>query len=420
MPNNNKIAVVTLGCPRNVVDSEEMAGRLAKKGARIVGNAEEAETVIINTCAFIREAKEESIAYVLDALELKSQGRIKRVVVAGCLSQRYPREIARELPGIDAISGKIALSFSPQRVSAVCGHYAYLKICEGCLHSCSFCVIPKIKGPLRSKPPRDILREVSMLDKRNIRELDIIGQDISAYGRDRPGPGGLASLLPRIVERADNIAWIRLLYLNPAHLSPELIEVIASQPKICKYVDLPLQHINGRILRLMNRETGPAGILRLIDRIRSRIPKVALRTSLIVGFPSETEREFKELLRFVRDVRFERLGAFMYSREEGTAAYRFPGQVSQRVKAERLDRLMRCQQGIAAEINRSLLGQDLDVIIDEKDADGAYRGRTQADAPEVDGRVTVNSGRELMPGDIARVKIEKTYEYDLVGKQVSA
>lgn len=415
-----KVHIVSLGCPRNLVDSEIIAARLKKKRLILVEEAEGADTVIINTCSFIRSAKEESIDFILDAIELKKQGKIKKIVVAGCLAQRYPDDLVKELKEVDAFIGRQDLSPSNERALFTPPHYAYLKICEGCFNNCSFCVIPAIKGKFKSRPEEDILREARILDEAGIRELNIIGQDITCFGLDASGKPRLAVLVSKIIRQARNIKWVRMLYLNPLRIDRDLIELIKSEKKLCKYIDMPVQHINDRILKLMNRRTAKKNILSLIARLRRQIPDVAIRTAVIAGFPTETDKEFKELLEFVSEARFERLGAFIYSREEDTAAYNFPDQVPQRAKEERFDALMLAQQEVARNFNRSLKGKVRDVIIDEKAKGATYIGRLGIDAPEVDGEVVVKSAEKLSCGDIIKVKITEGYEYDLVGEKTAA
>ncbi|MDO8662025.1 MAG: MiaB/RimO family radical SAM methylthiotransferase [Candidatus Omnitrophota bacterium] len=409
-----KIGILSLGCPRNLVDSEKLLGRLDLKGYSVV-DIEKADVALINTCAFIEEAKKESIAAILDLVELKKAGRLKKIIVYGCLAQRYKDVLRKELPEVDAFIGKVSLNYSLKRFPITPKHFAYLKICEGCLNACSFCVIPRIKGEFISLPISSIISEVEKFNREKISELNIIGQDITGYGLDLGGKTDLASLISRIVKIAKDIHWIRLLYLHPGRITDGLLTVIKNEPKICKYIDLPVQHINDRMLKLMNRKTVKKEIMKVIERIRKAIPGVALRTSIIVGFPGETDKEFQELLDFVKGTRFERLGAFTFSAEEGTPAYSFNRQVPKKVKSQRLDLIMSAQQEIATEFNRKFLGKSLEVLIDEED-NGTYLGRTQFDAPEVDGLVYIKSKRKLEPGDFVKVKISDTLEYDLVGE----
>jgi ribosomal protein S12 methylthiotransferase len=413
-----KVGILSLGCPRNVVDSESILGRLNLKGYPIV-DMHKADIGIVNTCAFIEDAKKESIDAILDLITLKKEGKLKKVIVYGCLAQRYKTELAGEFPEADAFVGRVSLNHSRAAFSITPRHFSYLKICEGCLNSCSFCAIPQIKGRFTSLDVDSILKKAEAWDKIKVSELNIIGQDTSGYGSDLYGGFKLAELLHKISRKIKNIGWLRLLYLYPdkKRVTDELLDCIAEEPRICKYVDLPIQHINDRILKLMHRHTTQKDILLLLDKIRKRIPGVAIRTSLIVGFPSETEKEFQELAKFVKDARFERLGAFIYSHEEATPAYKMKGQVLRKVKEERLNEIMLRQQKISQEVNQKFLGQTQEVLIDTKEKD-VYLGRTQYDAPEVDGLVYVHSRNKLRPGDFVKVKITDTLEYDLVGEEI--
>ncbi|MCX5693674.1 MAG: MiaB/RimO family radical SAM methylthiotransferase [Candidatus Omnitrophica bacterium] len=411
-----KIGILSLGCPRNLVDSEALAGRLNFKNYTIVEDVTCAQVVLVNTCAFIEEAKRESIDAILDLIELKKQGKLKKIIVYGCLAQRY-KDLVKELPEVDAFVGTPELTHENKRFALTPRHYAYLKICEGCINQCSYCVIPKIKGNLTSLDEASIIRRVKRFNQDKIAELNIIGQDITGFGMDVSGKGQLTGLLRKIASNSVDIGWIRLLYLNPRRVTDELLEFIASSARVCKYIDLPVQHINNRILKIMCRAITKQEIIALIKKIRKAIPGVYLRTSLIVGFPSETEKEFKELLEFIKEAKFERLGAFIYSREEGTPAYSFKGQIPQPLKQERFDRVMSAQRKIAADVNAKFLGKILPVLVEEK-SDGGYAGRTQGDAPEVDGGVYINTQQPLKLGRFTQVKITDTLEYDLVGEPI--
>ncbi len=373
------VGIVNLGCARNLVDSQIIMGRLKKNGHRIV-DVEGADVAIVNTCSFIEEAKAESIDVILELIELKKQGKIKKLIVAGCLAQRYAHELVGELKGVDAYVGALALEkakFHPQ-VSLTPQHFAYLKICESCFNQCSFCAIPKIKGKFSSRTIESVIEEVKYLDRRGVKEINIVGQDITAYGLDIYRKKSLARLLQEIVKAADNIRWIRLLYAFPAHMDEELIDVMANEKKICRYIDMPLQHISDHILKDMNRGITKAETLRLVSTIRKKIPEGSLRTTFIVGFPGETQKDFQELLSFVREARFERAGVFVYSKEEGTPAYDFKNHVPEPVKKERLDLLMSEQQKISQALQGRFLGKTLDVLIDEKQKgeDNVYLGRS--------------------------------------------
>ncbi|HQP09872.1 MAG TPA: 30S ribosomal protein S12 methylthiotransferase RimO [Candidatus Omnitrophota bacterium] len=410
------VGVVNLGCARNLVDAQAILGHLKRHGHHIVG-IEDSEIAIINTCAFVEQAKKESIDTILDALELKKQGKLKKVIVAGCLAQRYGSQLAKEFKDIDAIVGVQQLQKDgvADQVSLTPAHFAYVKICESCYNQCSFCIIPKIKGKFVSRTAASILEEVKRLDERGVREIHIIGQDITAYGMDLYREKSLARLLKQIAAVTKNIRWIRLLYTFPAHVTDELIEVIAREKKICKYIDMPIQHISDPLLKAMNRNITQKETLALIRKIRNRIPGASLRTTFIVGLPGETEENFYELLRLIKSARFEKVGVFVYSREEGTPAYQMADQVPEAVKKRRLDALMSAQQEISRSLQEKFIGRTLEVLVDEeqKGEQGVYLARSEYDAPEVDGIVYVRSGKRLSPGDFVKVRITDAYEYDL-------
>ncbi len=410
-----KIGILSLGCPRNLVDTESLVGRLNFKGYKIIEGVTKADVVLVNTCAFIEDAKLESIDAILDLIELKKQGKIRKIIVYGCLVQRYKEELSKELPEVDAFVGSLELNHETKRFALTPKHYAYLKICEGCVNNCSYCVIPKIKGKLTSLDEPSIIDKVKRFNSEKISELNIIGQDITGFGIDRNGKSQLTALLKKIMHSTPDIGWVRLLYLNPERVTDELLAMIKTQKRICKYIDLPIQHINNRMLSLMRRNITEKEIVSLIQKIRKIIPGVCLRTSLIVGFPSETDEEFKQLFNFVQDIKFERLGAFVYSREEGTPAYNYKGQISKELKDERFNMVMSLQANIATKINSKFLGKSILVLVEDK-LDGAYIGRTQYDAPEVDGLVYINSKKALKKGEFVKVKITDTLEYDLVGE----
>lgn len=419
--NKPKVGIISLGCCRNLVDSQIIVGRLKAKGY-IFTDILKADIGILNTCAFIKEAKEESLAVIQQLVDLKKSGQLKKLIVTGCLPQRYYRELTNHIKEIDAFVGRLALEdklkFRQQFLTAK--HFAYVKICESCFNKCSYCVIPQIRGTFKSRSVESIICEVKSLDRRGVKEINLIGQDTTAFGRDLPGKVSLAGLLPKVIAATRNIEWVRLLYTHPRHFDDALLKVYRTQGKLCKYIDLPLQHINDRILKRMNRHTTKNEILRLLDKIRKALPGVAIRTSIIVGFPGETDKEFQELIGFIEEQKFERLGAFVYSREETTPAYHFRPQVPEKIKHRRFDFLMQTQQVIAEAINRRFLNQGLKVLIDEpeKKNDNIYLGRTEFDAPEVDGVVHVHSRDKLSPGDLVSVKIIDTLEYDLVGERV--
>ncbi|MBP6342442.1 MAG: 30S ribosomal protein S12 methylthiotransferase RimO [Candidatus Omnitrophica bacterium] len=416
-----KVGVINLGCARNLVDSQMILGRLKKNGHRIV-DVEHADIAIVNTCSFIEDARKESIDTILELIELKKQGKIKKVIVAGCLAQRYGKDLVKELKDVDAFVGTPSLNRDdmPTQHLLTPKHFAYVKICESCFNACSFCAIPKIKGKFVSRTIESIAKEVQGLDKQGVKEVNIIGQDITAYGMDIYRQKSLAKLLSHICKDLKNIQWIRLLYAFPAHVTDELIDVMASEPKITPYIDIPLQHISDPLLKNMNRNITTQGTKDLIAKMRSRIKGGFIRTTFIVGMPGETEEQFQELMQYVRESRFERVGVFVYSKEEDTAAFDMPGQVPAQTKRRRMNELMKLQQGISHEIQQSFVGRTLRVLIEEKQegSKDSYLGRSQYDAPEVDGCVYVRSAAELKAGDFVDVRITDAYEYDLAGEVV--
>ncbi|MBU2540970.1 MAG: 30S ribosomal protein S12 methylthiotransferase RimO [Candidatus Omnitrophica bacterium] len=419
MSTKTKVGILSLGCPRNIVDSEGITSRLYLKNFQIV-DINQAEIAIINTCAFLKEAVEESIDKILDLVELKKQGRLRKIIVSGCLPSRYKSQLIHSLPEIDAFIGPQKLSEKNTPILRLTPkHYSYVKITEGCLNKCSFCIIPKLKGKFASRSIESILEEIQSIDINGKKEIDIIGQDISQYGLDLYKEYALDRLLANICKKLKYIKWIRLLYLHPSHITDELIRVVAGEKAICKYIDLPLQHINDVILKRMNRQISKRQIINLIENIRKEIPDVAIRTSFIIGFPGETDKQFKELLKFIEEMRFERLGVFLYSREEDTPAYHFKEQIPEKVKRRRFDELMGLQQSVASSLCRESLNTTCDVIIDEKckDDPDTYLGRTSQDAPEVDGVVYVKA-KDLKIGDIVSVRITDSLEYDLIGEVV--
>ena len=425
-----KVGVVNLGCARNLVDAQMLLGRLKKNGHRIV-EADQAETVIINTCSFIEAARKESIDTILEAVELKKQGKIKKIIVAGCLAQRYGKDLVPEFKGVDAFIGTPTLSKDnmPQQLQLTPKHFAYVKICESCFNACSFCAIPKIKGKFISRTIESVIKEVAELDSRGVKEINIIGQDITAYGMDIYRQRSLARLLKELAKVCNNIQWIRLLYAFPAHMTDELIEVMAKEPRICKYIDMPLQHITDHILKKQNRNITTQGTVDLLKKVRTAVPSGFLRTTYIVGMPGESKADFEQLRAFNKAQRFERVGVFIYSREENTAAAAMSGHVPEKTKKERLDILMRDQQVISKEIQQSFVGRRLKVLIEEKETAPlpgsvqstlpgsmkVYIGRSEYDAPDVDGLVYVRSAKTLQAGDFVEANITDAYEYDLAG-----
>lgn len=443
-----KVGIISLGCPRNLVDSEVLLGMLNENGFEIT-EMEDADIGIVNTCAFIDDAKKESIDIILELIELKKAGGLSYVIVAGCLSQRYGKALLEALPEVDAFIGcdqiegiadvirrldkkrklceisptpVFIYSHTHPRVYVTPPHYIYVKISEGCENLCSYCVIPSIKGKYRSRPVESIVKELEGLPGKNrVSEINIIGQDTTFYGRDLYGRPAIQDLLKRLCNFRDYRRWIRLLYTYPSHISDELIDILAEEHSLCKYIDLPIQHVNDKILRKMNRKMDKKDIRNLIEKIRSRIPQVILRSSVIVGFPGESNEDFKELIDFIKEARFERLGVFTYSREEGTPAYGYRDQIDEGIKLERFNALMSVQREIAVGVNKSYVGKTIEVLIDEEDKNSkdVYIGRTQGDAPEVDGQVFVKA-KDASPGDFVNVKITDTLEYDLVGELVTS
>jgi len=433
---------ISLGCSKNLVDTERVLGRLVERGWLLCEQPEQAEIIIVNTCGFVSDAVQESKQVLTDLATLKKNG-CRGIIAAGCLVERLGNTLSADIPEIDALVGipdadeieaacreilrgrgrlfthkDRAACKDTSRLRITPQHYSYLQITDGCNNRCSYCVIPLIRGPLRSKPLTDVLEEARELASDGVRELNIIGQDTTCYGQDAPGSPSLAELL-RQVSKLD-FTWIRLLYAHPAHLTDDVIDEIANNRRIVKYVDLPIQHINDDLLQRMNRKVGRAQIEGLIARIRSRIPGVALRTTVIVGLPGETDEAFEELLAFIEETRFERLGAFAYSREEGAPAGDFPGQVPERVKQKRLDMVMRRQRRIVGELAESMLGSKIDVVDERKSKTRRrlWEGRTYCDAPDVDGIIYL-SGKELAEGMFAKAVITGSRDYDLEGEVVA-
>ncbi len=439
-----KVALVSLGCARTLVDSEVALGSLEKEGYQIVQDVKHADIAIVNTCGFIEEAKLESIETILNLCELKKKGRLEAVVVLGCLSQRYGDELQKELKDVDAIVGtnnfgdlakvlrpirekkkvfefkakpRFILNEKTGRHLLTPKHYAYIKISEGCINACSYCAIPKMKGTHRSRTIQSVLNEIKTLtSKKKLSEINLIGQDTTAFGYDRNKAFELPKLLTEIA-KLNLVPWVRFLYAHPGHVTEELIEVMAGYPSLCKYIDFPIEHSHDEVLRRMNR-----GVLREkmewgIKTLRRKMPAISIRTAVIVGSPGETEEEFRDLLDFLKEIRFEKLGAFIFSPEEGTKAYKMPHQVPLGIKRERYDAVMSQQQEISRQINDSFLGKSVKVLVDERDPKqtGVFYGRTEGDAPEVDGQVIIHSKKLLKPGDFVNVKISDTLEYDLVG-----
>ncbi len=441
---NMKVLMISLGCDKNLVDSEKMLGLLADHGYEFTDDEQAADAVIVNTCCFINDAKQESIDNLLQMAELRKHGKIKALIATGCLAERYREEIQKEIPEVDEILGTTAIDSlvlaldeiirghssnhyadlqglplaSGRRVVTTGGHFAYLKIAEGCDKHCTYCIIPKVRGNYRSIPEEELTAEAEKLAEGGVKELILVAQETTVYGTDIYGHKCLSELLHRLC-RIDGIRWIRILYCYPEEIDDELIQTIASEPKICHYLDLPIQHASDRILRSMGRRTSKADLVRIISEVREKIPDICLRTTLITGFPGETDEENEELLDFVKEQRFDRLGVFTYSREEDTPAASYPDQVSVNVKKKRQRQLMELQQKIAFEKAASMHGTELEAIVEGRIVeDNVYVTRTYRDAPGVDGLLFVNSDRELMTGDFIKVHVMGSDEYDLTGDEI--
>ncbi len=433
---------ISLGCDKNLVDSEVMLGIVEKNGYRIVDSEEDADIIVINTCCFIHDAKEESIQTILEMAEYKKTGRLKALIVTGCLAQRYKEEILSEIPEVDAVLGtasydKIAETIrralerggfvelsdinalplvDTKRLVTTGGHFAYLKIAEGCDKHCTYCIIPKLRGNYRSVPIKRLLKEAQELAEQGVKELILVAQETTVYGKDIYGEKSLHLLLRKLCE-IRGLRWIRVLYCYPEEIYDELIEVMKEEKKICRYLDLPIQHSEDEILRRMGRRTTRQQLISTVEKLRREIPDIVLRTTLITGFPGETKEQHEALMDFVDEMEFERLGVFTYSPEEDTPAADFPGQIPEEVKEERRAELMELQQEIVFARAEEMAGKELLVMIEGKVADeDAYVGRTYMDAPNVDGLIFVNTDRELVSGDFAKVTVTGAAEYDLIGE----
>ena len=451
-----KVLFISLGCDKNLVDSEKMLGLLGDSGYAIVEEESEADAIVVNTCCFIHDAKEESIETILEMAEWKQKGNVKALVVTGCLAQRYQDEIEEAIPEVDAVIGTtgyteivkildqlldkseieheeehsllsccpsidlLPASLSDKRVVTTGGYTAYLKIAEGCNKRCTYCVIPYIRGRYRSFPMEDLLEEAERLAKSGVKELILIAQETTVYGTDLYGRKALPELLRKLCQ-IDGLSWIRILYCYPEEITDELIQVIKEEEKICHYLDIPIQHSEDRILRNMGRKTNRAELISLVEKLRSEIPDIVLRTTLITGFPGKTEDEFEHMLDFVDEMEFDRLGVFPYSPEEGTKAAEMEDQVPDEVKEQRRDAIMELQQEISAGAAADRIGEEMSVLIEgylyEEDI---YVGRTYMDAPKVDGNVFVRSEEEMISGDIVPVRITGSNEYDLMGDVIYA
>jgi ribosomal protein S12 methylthiotransferase len=424
----NKIGIITLGCSKNTVDSERLISQLKLNKFDISADPEKSDTVIINTCGFIEAAKEESINTILSAVELKKAGKLKKVIVTGCLSQRYKDELIKEIPEVDVffgtedyegilknLGGSLKYELLGEREISTPKHYAYLKISEGCDNPCSFCAIPLIRGKHKSIPIPDLLKETELLANKGVKELVIIGQDTTDYGKDIYGKRNLAELMNKL-SLVKGIEWIRLLYAYPSHFPDDVLDLMAGNPKICKYLDMPLQHISDKVLKSMRRGITSNRTRKLINKIREKVPGITLRTTFIVGFPNETDKEFEELCNFVQEMKFDRIGAFTYSIEENTSCFNMEDSVPQEEKEDRLAHLMEIQNGISFKKNKSLIGHEIRVIIDRLE-NNIYYARSEKDAPEVDGDIIIPKGRKKIDiGKFYNIKITSCSDYDLSGK----
>lgn len=437
-----KILFISLGCDKNLVDTEVMLGLLASRGYEMTDDETQADVIVINTCCFIHDAKEESIQNILEMAEYKKQGKIKALIVTGCLAQRYRQEIIDEIPEVDEVLGTTAydkildavdaalagehsvmlsdLDALPlpdtKRLVTTGGHFAYLKIAEGCDKHCTYCIIPKIRGNFRSVPMERLLKEAQELADQGVKELILVAQETTLYGKDLYGEKSLHILLKNLC-KISGIRWIRILYCYPEEITDELIRVMKEEPKICHYLDLPIQHANDTILGRMGRRTSKQELVDIIEKLRSEIPDICLRTTLITGFPGETKEQHEELMEFVDEMEFDRLGVFTYSPEEDTPAAEMPDQIDEEVKLDRQADLMELQQEIAFDNAQDMVGREVLVMIEGKVADeNAYVGRTYRDAPNVDGLIFINTDEELLSGDFARVKVTGAIDYDLIGE----
>jgi len=422
----SKVKVVTLGCPKNIVDSEFLLGQLNHSDIRIVTNADEADTVVINTCGFIQDAKQESINAILEAVDKKNRGRIKRIIVMGCLSERFKNELTAEIPEVDSFFGTNQLpgvlntlgaefrtDLPGERLLTAPSHYAYLKISEGCDNPCSFCAIPLMRGKHRSKPIEELVHETRLLAEKGVKELIVIAQDTTYYGLDLYEKKQLAALLGEL-NGIDGIEWIRLMYSYPAKFPFDVIEAFQKYPKLCRYIDIPIQHCNDDILKSMRRGINRKATRELLLKLKNEIPDIALRTTLIVGYPGETEKDFKELCDFVEEIGFHRLGVFLYSQEEGTTAYNLGDPIPAEIKQERQTAIMEIQRNISEKRNESLVGKTLKILIDIQEKN-CFIGRTEWDAPEIDQEVIINSNKPLFNvGTFQPVTITDATEYDLI------
>ena len=439
------ILFVSLGCDKNLVDSEVMLGLLAQKGHQMVDSEELADVIVVNTCCFINDAKEESIQTILEMAEYKKNGLIKALIVTGCLAQRYKQEILDEIEEVDAVLGTTSYdkivevideavqgnktlqmtdidalpTVESKRLVTTGGHFAYLKIAEGCDKHCTYCIIPKIRGNFRSVPMERLIQEAKELVDQGVKEIILVAQETTLYGKDIYGEKSLHVLLKELC-KIGGLRWIRILYCYPEEITDELIQVIKEEDKICKYLDIPIQHASDTVLKRMGRRTSKQQLIDVVQKLREEISGIALRTTLITGFPGETEEQHEELLEFVDEKEFDRLGVFTYSPEEDTPAATMPDQIEESVKEDRQAELMELQQEIAFDLAERMIGKEVIVMFEGKVADeNVYVGRTYMDAPNVDGLIFVETNEELMSGDFAKVKITGALEYDLIGELIS-
>ena len=438
------ILFISLGCDKNLVDSEVMLGLLDKKGYLIVDSEEDADIIVVNTCCFIHDAKEESIQTILEMAEYKKEGKLKALIVTGCLAQRYQQEIIDEIPEVDAVLGTTSYDHiveaveealagnghvvledvdalpdvKEKRLVTTGGHYAYMKIAEGCDKHCTYCIIPKLRGNYRSVPIEKLLAEAKDLADQGVKELILVAQETTVYGKDLYGEKSLHKLLRELC-KISGIQWIRILYCYPEEIYDELIQTIKEENKVCHYLDLPIQHASDAVLKRMGRKTSKAQLVEIIEKLRKEIPDISLRTTLITGFPGETQEQHEELKDFVDEMEFDRLGVFTYSPEEDTPAATMTEQIPEEVKEDRQAELMELQQEIAFDLAEDMVGREVLVMIEGKVADeNAYVGRTYKDAPNVDGLIFINTDEELMSGDFARVRVTGALEYDLIGELI--
>lgn len=438
-----KLLCISLGCDKNLVDTEMMLGLLNRDGYTFTDDENEAEVIVVNTCCFIGDAKEESVNTILEMARLKETGKCRALIVTGCLAQRYKQEIIDEIPEVDGILGtstydeishvlkealggrehiqcfhglEVLPETKTERILTTGGHYAFLKIAEGCDKRCTYCIIPSLRGSFRSVPMERLVREAEGLAQQGVKELILVAQETTLYGVDLYGKKALPQLLKKLCALS-GIQWIRIQYCYPEEITEELIQTIRNEDKICNYLDLPIQHASDGILKRMGRRTTKAQLKETVARLREAIPDIALRTTLISGFPGETEGDHEELMEFVDEMEFERLGVFAYSAEEDTPAASFPDQVPDEVKEDRRGEIMELQQEISFEHSQSMIGRTLEVMIEGKVADeNAYVGRTYMDGPGVDGMIFVQTGEELMSGDFVQVRVTGAMEYDLIGE----